>query len=1007
MDTRKALINGTILKFYNHSNGLTVYTVNKEIARGGSCIVYDASYTNNAGSSKTVRIKECYPFKLNISRDQSDFLIAPTAQSAEFEKCKDKMKNSFNICNDLFSTDKLTNSISNTLDIYEANNTVYIVSTYSQGEELANKKINTLKECITIISSTAKTIKKIHDKGYLYLDIKPENVFCLYDTAEIIHLFDFDSLIPLSDHPIKQNISVKISYTKGFAALELQTGNLKKIGKHTDVYGIGALLFYLIFGHAPSALDCESDAAYNYSESVFPTDKYNDKVFGMLTEFFHNTLANYYLDRYNDMEQVILHLDEIKKYADLSVPFIYSTKMSRLKFFIGRADEMHSLNQWLNQNERNCMIITGMGGIGKSSLIREYLSVMDSCFDNILYVNYKESIQRTITDDEQIKINNIQKDDNESIYEYFIRKLNIIRKLILNKHTVIVIDNYNGEFKAELNEILKLDWKIIIITRSKSLVQNFDTLHLNAIQDRQELYKMFSYYIKREIDKNEYVYVDNIISKVFGHTLILELISKQISISYLSISEASDIIDRYGFSSIAPEKVDYIKDNYMYHETINNIVNVLFESSDLSPTQKIILNTLSLFGMSKTNIRIFSEMLELHSKDDINKLISDGWINIEHNNIFMHPVIIETIRQWQWTDEFIAAALKIINAIFKKIKPINTNQGLQNPESHKKLELYIQYSENILESCQDNKIICTSKIYQELLYNTIINMPRDRENYIVEKSAELLINYDVLSKNNIIDLYDKVISIYEEKKDLENAWILIKQAKSFTKNCKDNTISGLYYDILAGFYDTKLNGFYDTQSSKDKVNLKNLIGSLNKAIHYLKKSNTNDGRYSLCECIVSKAIVLIRSCPKHTRKIHSLLILSDKIIKNFFPNNSNILFSYNMACAWYYTISEPEEKLTYTFIDNACKAAENTYYSDLDFIDSIIIPRANIDLEWQKYDSAAQQIISAIDICKNHNGVIPYIRKKKDLYNCLLDIYSFSQDSEKYKAIIEQIENEN
>ncbi len=39
-----------------------------------------------------------------------------------------------------------------------------------------------------------------------------------------------------------------------------------------------------------------------------------------LTDFFHHTLANFYLDRYQDMQQVIRKLEEIEKLADTAIP---------------------------------------------------------------------------------------------------------------------------------------------------------------------------------------------------------------------------------------------------------------------------------------------------------------------------------------------------------------------------------------------------------------------------------------------------------------------------------------------------------------------------------------------------------------------------------------------------------------------------------------------------------------------------------------------------------------
>ena len=58
MDGRIALTPGTKLKL-STATGYTIYTINQEVGRGGSCIVYDASYIDNLGNHKLVRVKEC------------------------------------------------------------------------------------------------------------------------------------------------------------------------------------------------------------------------------------------------------------------------------------------------------------------------------------------------------------------------------------------------------------------------------------------------------------------------------------------------------------------------------------------------------------------------------------------------------------------------------------------------------------------------------------------------------------------------------------------------------------------------------------------------------------------------------------------------------------------------------------------------------------------------------------------------------------------------------------
>ena len=236
MDSRTALQRGTVLRFRDGYE----YTITDELARGGSSIVYNAFYPDNLGQKKAVRIKECYPFKCNLVRQPNGRLLVPEAESVLFSEAKQKLRRAYRLGNEFFATDGLTNLTANTYNIFEANNTLYVVSAYAQGQELSYRRYPAVKDSIAAVKSAANAISRIHNKGYLYLDIKPGNILTLEGTTELIQLFDFDTVVPIANIA---ELGDRISYTKGFAALELQTGDDRQIGRHTDVSGIGALLF--------------------------------------------------------------------------------------------------------------------------------------------------------------------------------------------------------------------------------------------------------------------------------------------------------------------------------------------------------------------------------------------------------------------------------------------------------------------------------------------------------------------------------------------------------------------------------------------------------------------------------------------------------------------------------------------------------------------------------------------------------------------------------------------
>ncbi len=116
---------GTLLSVSNREKGAVTYTIGKVKGRGMSGIVYDASYLDNRGYRHAVLIKECYPFEADIYRDGDRLVPGSELDERIFRECRSEMEASYGLHNELFHTSGLTNYISNTIDNYTQNNTIY------------------------------------------------------------------------------------------------------------------------------------------------------------------------------------------------------------------------------------------------------------------------------------------------------------------------------------------------------------------------------------------------------------------------------------------------------------------------------------------------------------------------------------------------------------------------------------------------------------------------------------------------------------------------------------------------------------------------------------------------------------------------------------------------------------------------------------------------------------------------------------------------------------------
>lgn len=1092
MDHRIALKSNTPLHLCNDRGEAIHCVIESEIGRGGSCIVYEAARITDTGDKTLYRVKEFYPYKLNISRDENNGLT-PSANDAEvFAQKQEQLRSDFSRTNQLFYSDTNYSSMANQLDVFRQNGTSYVLSAYSSKKTLATYKPESLKECITLVKKVAYVLGNIHKQGYLYLDTKPDNVLVVDGYQKQIQLFDFDSLLSVQEVRKTSKLScsdVRLSYSKGFAPIELQTSKIKRLGAHTDVYGVGALLFYLLFGYTPTAPDCETDAVFDFTKIQYDYRKCDDRLFGSLSDFFHNALAVYYADRYQSMQEVSEQLQEIEKYADLVIPRIYSTQIAKPKIFYGREREFGELDRLLANPDYNCLFLTGMGGIGKSAFIREYLTHRREKFDTALYVYYKGSIEATISNDSNIEINTLRQDEEpKNGTRYFDKKLRKIRELVRGTSSVLVIDDFTGEFDDDLMELLKTELKIILLSRKAPFYQSCQEMKLSAISDLNALRCIFEDNLGRSIEDNEQDGFEQILKRVEGHTLVLELIAKQIANSHITISSAASLTDEHGFSAIAPEKVDYEKDSKQTSDTIGNIIDALFEANMLSAEKKVLMKVSSLLSDDGIDINYFQQIMQLVSKEDLNELIKDGWLTISGDTFSMHNVIREAVHRWEWTPEYINAAEQFLTYFYveiylestknnypKKLRKYITaadaelppvlkdkwifqkliayrdrsmkkidkwrkkkfdEQGLvgkvnreryarikdESPADIEKLTKLLFQAESIIKQCQREEVICDTDLFINLQLTVLLNMPRYREDFIFSETSHLLADnakaIDFSDYTNcirdirqdavvIMRIYELVFSIYAAHGDKKAMKDCLESADKAARHFQKQEAYAIYYNMVSDYYDILLDGSYDTEDPDEEVLLNKMFDAIEKTLHYSKRGLSHDGNHLYAKNILAKATILMRSGRGTEKEINDLIDTAKKIIIENTSQYADVRLQYYLVCAWYFALVHDSAKSTDVFVKDARELSDIIIPTDLQKIEDVIIPCANIFFELGCHDRAMSLLYEGTRLCAKHVNTDSYARIRQELCDHLLEVGIEAQQFDLCRKTIERIEAEN
>lgn len=219
------------------------YTIQAVIGQGAFGITYLADDTN---LNRQVAIKEYLPGQL-ATRDQT----------AQVEPLSTELEKTFADGLQGFITEARTlarfehPNIVGVHNIFEANNTAYMVMQYEDGRTLAElvhlKGTITADELEVMLMPLLSGLEAIHQMGFVHRDIKPANVFIRNDGSPV--LLDFGSARQSLDD-LTQTLTNFVSH--GYAPIEQYTGKSDTQGAWTDIYGLGATLYRAISGERPS-----------------------------------------------------------------------------------------------------------------------------------------------------------------------------------------------------------------------------------------------------------------------------------------------------------------------------------------------------------------------------------------------------------------------------------------------------------------------------------------------------------------------------------------------------------------------------------------------------------------------------------------------------------------------------------------------------------------------------------------------------------------------------------
>ncbi len=245
------------------------YKIERVLGQGGFGITYLAVQTS---LQRKVAIKEFF-MKDFCSRDsQTMYMQSFTAESAkQVEQYRKKFfKEAGNLAR-LHHPNIIT-----VIDVFEENGTVYYSMPYLSGGSLQDyvDAHGALSETMAMkyIRQIATALKYMHEEEHIcHFDVKPANI--LIDDKGNAVLIDF-GISKNYDESGHETTMTPVGMSDGYAPIEQYQQNVEEFSPVSDVYALGATLYFLLHGKRPvSAVHRAGGTALLMSKSLSPETK--------------------------------------------------------------------------------------------------------------------------------------------------------------------------------------------------------------------------------------------------------------------------------------------------------------------------------------------------------------------------------------------------------------------------------------------------------------------------------------------------------------------------------------------------------------------------------------------------------------------------------------------------------------------------------------------------------------------------------------------------------------
>lgn len=408
----------------------------------------------------------------------------------------------------------------------------------------------------------------------------------------------------------------------------------------------------------------------------------------------HKEILNWTIDNFITSTVEAQDYPALHNTSELTLPPL------RPDFFLGRDSELEIVYQKLFHKYQFLLLVTGKGGIGKTTLAAKYWEEYKSYYSHVAWIFAGDDLSQALLTSLSPKLSlafPAEMPVNER-FPLLLQKFNDLEKPCL-----LIIDNVTAkDLEKHYLDLRRFSEFHLILT---SRIAEFEQISVHTLQplESESACQLFQRYYPK-YQASEHTLLLQILEAVDYNTLIIQLLAKSLhnlnrfdeeySLAQLHL----DLQDKGVLGTNQEEDVttDYhSKDGALTKATPEAIIEAMYDLGELEEKEKRLLSVFAVLPAERIDMILLKKLLpNTNLRQSLNSLFLKGWLDFEQQEpsrfFKISPVIQHIIRKKQKT------RLENIQDLIKSLLVQLKRDGYNHFKDYKEAEILSRYTGSLL-----------------------------------------------------------------------------------------------------------------------------------------------------------------------------------------------------------------------------------------------------------------------------------------------------------------------